>query len=165
MAKMIGGSREAGEAIREALREVFPAKAALIDNITAEWRKNAKKRLNKWGKVQYYDGWVTGLDGAPVFIAAEHTVLVYAVQADEAIYMAAVYNWIHQFLAKKFKWGEDYVVVCWYHDEVTVECREEIKHEVAEIMEHAFSHATDYFKLRVPQIGEACIGNNWLEVH
>lgn len=165
MAKMIGGNKEAGEAIREALAEVFPAKAALIDNITKEWRHNAKKRKNRWGKDQYYDGWITGLDGAPVFIKAEHTVLVYAVQADEAIYMTAVYNWIHQFLAEKYKWGEDYVIVCWYHDEVTVECREAISKDVAVIMERAFSKATKYFKLRVPQIGEACIGHNWLEVH
>lgn len=165
LAKMIGGTKDAGTAIRAALGEVFPAKAALIEAITKEWRKNAKRRMNRWGNAEYYDGWITGLDGAPVFIKSEHAVLVYAVQADEAVYMSAVYNWIHQFLAKEYKWGNDYVVVCWYHDEVTVECREEIKGRVAKIMEKAFSKATDYFKLRVPQIGEACIGHNWLEVH
>lgn len=165
LGKMIGGTKDAGAAIRAALGEVFPAKAALIEKMTKEWRQNAKKRMNRWGNVEHYDGWIAGLDGAPIFIKSEHAVLVYAVQADEAIYMSAVYNWIHQFLAEKYKWGEDYVVVCFYHDEVTVECREEISKDVAAIMEKAFATASKYFKLRVPQVGEACIGRNWLEVH
>ena len=165
LAKMIGGTKDSGTAIREALKQVFPAKAALIERITEEWRENAKRRMNKWGRLEYYDGWVKGLDGSPVFIRAEHTVLVYAVQADEAIYMTATYNLAHKYLARKYKWGEDYVIVCFYHDEITVECREEIKHGVAEQLEAAFNTATKHFKLRVPQVGEASIGYNWLEVH
>ena len=165
LAKMIGGPKDAGTAIREALKQVFPAKAALIERITEQWRKNAKRRMNKWGRLEYYDGWVEGLDGSPIFIRAEHTVLVYAVQADEAIYMTAAYNLAHKYLAKRFVWGEDYAVVCWYHDEITVECRNEIKEEVAALLEKAFDTATKHFKLRVPQIGEAAIGHNWLEVH
>jgi hypothetical protein len=158
-------SKDVGGEIREALREVFPAKAALIDKVTAEWEGNAKVRVNRWGKKEYYNGWIKGLDGAPIYIASGHAVLVYAVQSDEAVYMSAVYNLAHKYLAKRFKWGEDYLVVCWYHDEVTVECRDEIKEEVAAILESAFAAATKYFKLKVPQIGEASIGKNWLEVH
>lgn len=165
LGKMCGGSKEVGSQIREALRRVFPAKAALIDKITAEWRKNAKKRMNRWGNAEYHDGWIAGLDGAPIFIKSEHAVLVYAVQSDEAVYMSAVYNYIHAALEKKFKWGEDYVVVCMYHDETSVECREEIKEEVADIMEKCFTRASDYFKLGVEQIGEASIGHSWLDVH
>ena len=165
LGKMCGGNKEVGSEIREALRQVFPAKAALIDKITAEWKENAKRRMNRWNKMEYYDGWITGLDGAPIFIKSEHAVLVYAVQADEAIYMSAAYNLVHRYLEQNYKWGEDYVVVCWYHDEVTVECREEIKQEVAKLIEKAFTVASNYFKLEVPQIGTASIGRNWLEVH
>lgn len=165
LGKMCGGSKEVGEEIREALRQVFPAKASLIDKVTAEWRKNAKRRMNRWNKLEYYDGWIEGLDGAPIFIKSEHAVLVYMVQSDEAIYMSAVYNLIHRFLEQKYKWGEDYVVVCWYHDEVTVECRDEIKQEIAKLIEKAFTVASDYFKLEVPQIGTAAIGKTWLSVH
>ncbi len=154
-----------GSQIREALRQVFPAKAALIDKITAEWRKNAKRRMNRWNKMEYYDGWIAGLDGAPIFIKSEHAVLVYAVQADEAIYMSAVYNLAHRYLEQKYEWGKDYAIVCWYHDEVTVECREEIKEDIAKLVEKAFTVASNYFKLDVPQIGTAAIGHNWLEVH
>lgn len=165
LGRMCGGSKEVGAQIREALRQVFPAKAALIDKITAEWRSNAKQRPGRWGKVDYYDGWIVGLDGSPVFIKSEHAALVYAVQADEAIYMSAVYNLVHRNLENKFKWGDDYLVVCWYHDEVTVECRDEIKEEVAKLVEKAFTMASNYYKLTVPQIGTSAIGKTWYDVH
>jgi len=165
LGKMAGGSKEAGGEIREALRKVFPAKAALIDKVTEEWQKNAKVRVNRWGKKDYYDGWIRGLDGAPIYIKSGHAVLVYAVQSDEAIYMSAVYNLVHKFLADKYKWGDDYVIVCFYHDEITVECREELGQDIAKILERAFSVASDYFKFKVPQKGEAKIGKNWYEVH
>lgn len=165
LGKMCGGSKEVGAQIRESLREVFPAKAALIDKVTAEWEKNAKVRMNRWGKKEYYDGWITGLDGAPIFIKSGHAVLVYAVQSDEAIYMSAVYNLVHRYLEGKFKWGDDYLVVCFYHDEITVECRDEIKEEVAKLVEKAFTVASDYFKFKVPQKGTAAIGKTWYDVH
>ena len=165
LGKMCGGNKEVGSQIREALRNVFPAKAALIDKVTAEWRENAKRRVNRWGKMEYYDGWIAGLDGAPIFIKSEHAVLVYAVQSDEAVYMSATYNLIHRYLGDAFKWGEDFNIVCYYHDEASVECRAEIAEEVAALMEKAFSAASRYFKLGVPQIGEAKIGHDWLSVH
>lgn len=165
LGKMCGGNKECGSEIREALRKVFPAKAALIDKVTAEWEKNAKVRMNRWGKKEYYDGWITGLDGAPIFIKSGHAVLVYAVQADEAIYMSAVYNLVHRYLEQRFKWADDYLIICWYHDEITVECRDEIKEEVAKLLEKAFTVASDYFKFKVPQRGEAAIGKTWYDVH
>lgn len=165
LGRMCGGSKEVGAAIREALRKVFPAKAALIDKITAEWRGNAKQRPGRWGRIDYYDGWIKGLDGAPIFIKSEHAALVYAVQADEAIYMSAAYNLVHRNLEQRFKWGDDYLIVCWYHDEVTVECRDEIKEEVASLIEKAFTMASNFYKLSVPQIGTAAIGRTWLDVH
>lgn len=165
LGKMAGGSKEAGGEIREALRKVFPAKAALIDKVTEEWESHAKVRNNRWGKKEYYDGWIAGLDGAPVYIKSGHAALVYAVQSDEAVYMSAVYNTVFKLLEKRYKWGDDYLVVCWYHDEITVECREPLAKDIAAILERAFSIASDYFKFKVPQKGEAKIGKNWYEVH
>ncbi len=165
LGKMANASKVIGEEIRNSIREQFPALAALIDKVTAEWRKNAKRRMNRWNKVEYYDGWIAGLDGAPVFVKSEHAVLVYAVQSDEAIYMSAVYNLVHRYLEHRFTPDKDYVVVAWIHDEISVECRDEIKHEVAALVEKAFTSASNYFKLSVPQIGQAAIGNSWFEVH
>lgn len=165
LGKMAGAGKEVGAEIRAALGKVFPAQQALIDKLTEEWRSHAKKRMNKWGKVEYYDGWITGLDGSPIFIAMEHTILVYTLQSDEAIFMAGAYNFLHARLARKFKYGVDYVVVGWIHDEYQIECREEIAHEVAKIAEDCIAASSKFYNLAVPQAGEADIGNNWSETH
>ena len=162
---MIHGSREAGGEVREALRELFPAQARVMDELTAEWRKNAKRRMNRWGKMEYYDGWVTSIDGAPNYIASEHAVLVYTLQNDEAIFMTAAYNLANRYLLAKYKWWDDFCIVNFNHDEFTTECREEIAEDVANIVLKAYADASNYFKFNVPQVGDAQIGDNWYDIH
>ncbi|UIW11050.1 putative ribonuclease H-like domain protein I [Vibrio virus VPMCC5] len=163
---MCDSGKNVGEQIRDSLRETFPAQAALVDKLTNEWRSNAKKRMNQWNKYEYYNGWITGLDGRPIFIESEHQILVYMLQSDEAIYMSTVYCIAYKDLCKKYKWGEDFGIVCFYHDELTIEIKEEYAQEAAAIIEQAFTKASDYYKMNhCPQAGQAEIGNNWLEVH
>lgn len=165
LGRMIHGSREAGGEVREALRELFPAQARVMDELTAEWRKNAKRRMNRWGKMEYYDGWVTSIDGAPNYIASEHAVLVYTLQNDEAIFMTATYNLATRYLLAKYKWWDDFCIVNFNHDEFTTECREEIAEDVAKIVLKAYDDASNYFKFNVPQVGDAQIGDNWYQIH
>ena len=105
---------EAGK-IREKFLNNLPALKDLIDKLTAEFRKTAKRRVNPWGKVEYYDGYIEGLDGRPIYIPNEHQILVYMLQSDEAIMMTKAYNEACKRLSAKYKWGEDYGVVGWYH--------------------------------------------------
>lgn len=165
LGRMAGGSKEVGEEIRAALGRVFPAQQALIDRLTAEWRGNAKRRMNRWGKLEYYDGWINGLDGAPIFIKLEHTLLVYTLQSDEAIFMSGAYNFLNKKLEAKYKRGVDFEIVGWIHDEFQVECRREIAEDVAKISEDSISASSKFYKLEVPQEGEADIGINWSETH
>lgn len=165
LGKMAGGSKDVGGEIRLALGAVFPAQQALIDRLTEEWKSRATKRLNRWGKVEHSDGWIAALDGAPLRIKSEHTILVYTLQSDESIMMSAAYNFLHARLAKRFVYGEDYLVVGWIHDEYQIECKEEIAEEVAKIAESCIPAASDFYKLAVRQRGEADIGNNWCETH
>lgn len=166
LGQMAGESKNAGLQIRESLRETFPAQAALVDKLTAEWKSNAKTRLNDWGKMEHYNGWITGLDGRPIYIKSEHQILVYMLQSDEAIYMSATYVMAYTDLMKRFKWGEDFGIVCFYHDELTIEIKKEYAEEAASIIENAFTKASNYFAMNhCPQAGEAEIGENWLEVH
>ena len=162
---MAGGSKEVGEEIRAALGRVFPAQQALIDRLTAEWRGNAKRRMNRWGKLEYYDGWINGLDGAPIFIKLEHTLLVYTLQSDEAIFTSGAYNFLNKKLEAKYKRGVDFEIVGWIHDEFQVECRREIAEDVAKISEASIAASSKFYKLEVPQEGEADIGINWSETH
>lgn len=158
-------SVELGAKIREALLSVAAGFERLVNDLTAEWRSNAKKKLNDWGKIQYYNGWCTGLDGRPIYIESEHQILVYMLQSDEAIMMSAAYNMLFKRLAKKYEWGKDYGVVCFYHDEYTIECREEIAEDVARIAEQCIVDAGKFYNIQCPHEGDAAIGKDWWEIH
>ncbi len=134
--------------------------------LTARRRKKViEKEGRQFEVTEYYNGKIRGLDGRHITIASSHALLVYAVQSDEAITMAAAYCLMYKRLIKKYKWGVDFGIVCWYHDEVTVECREEISQDVANIMEKCIHDAGNFFKLSVPQEGDAEIGKNWYDIH
>lgn len=162
----LGKSKDAGTLIRKALLSVAAGFEDLVAKLTKEWRGNAKKKLNPWGKPSYYNGWVRGLDGRKVFISSEHQILVYVLQSDEAIMMSCAYCLLFNRLnARGYKWGRDYGIVCFYHDEYTIECRKEIAKDVAKIAEKCIVDAGKHFKIACPHAGEACIGDNWYDIH
>jgi DNA polymerase I-like protein with 3'-5' exonuclease and polymerase domains len=79
--------------------------------------------------------------------------------------MARAYVILCAELEKKYIWGEDYGVVCWYHDEYTIECREEIAEDVKKISEEAIRLAGEYYNIKCPHEGQGAIGKNWYEIH
>lgn len=173
LGRMVGKGKEAGAEIRKALLSVSAGFAELVDKLTKEWRGNAKKRKRtiqtKWGdKVvdEFYDGWVVGLDGRPIFIASEHAILVYVLQSDEAIMMSAAYCMLYKrATAKGWVHGKDWGLLIWYHDEFQAEVREDLCKEFAEIANSCIVDAGKYFKIDCPHEGESDIGNNWYETH
>jgi hypothetical protein len=167
MGSMLMGNANAGADIRKGLEGVFPAQAALVEALTEVWRSNAKVGKGKWGKPDYKNGWIPGLDGRPIYIESEHAILVYMLQSDEAIMMAAAYIMLYKrLLAKGLKWGVDWAYVCWYHDEYTIECSEELADVIAPMAEQAIADAGAFFNMdHCPQIGEAAVGKNWAAIH
>ncbi len=163
--KIVGGNAEAGRKLKEQFLAGLPALANLLERLVKEWRGNAKRRVGKWGRIEYYDGWIVGLDGRPIKVASEHAILVYVLQSDEAIQMAAAYIWTYKELTSKYKWGDDFGIVCWYHDEITIECRPEISEDCAKVMEDCIARAGRFYKIRCPHEGEAKIGRSWYDVH
>ncbi len=138
----------------------------LIEKITKEWRATARQKFNpKFNRMEYFNGRVTGLDGRPIEIPSEHQLLVYLCQSDEAIHMTKAYNLLHERLAERFTWGVDYGIVCFYHDEYTIECREEIAEEVKLISEQCITDAGKFFNIQCPHAGEGNIGKNWYLIH
>ena len=79
--------------------------------------------------------------------------------------MATAYNILCANLSKKYQWGVDYGVVCWYHDEYTIECREEIAKDVKEIAEEAIAEAGRVLNIPCPHEGDGAIGKNWYDIH
>ena len=138
----------------------------LMERLTKEWKQTARQRFNpKFNRMEYYDGTITGLDGRPIKVPNEHQLLVYLLQSDEAIMMARAYVKMCADLDKKYVWGVDYGVVCWYHDEYTIECREEIAEDVKKISEDAIAWAGNYYNISCPHEGDGNIGKNWYAIH
>lgn len=169
LGSIIGKHKEAGAKIREALLGVAPGFAELVESLTEEWKSNAKTRnvKTKWGyRVEYYNGWVTGLDGRPIFIESEHQILVYVLQSDEAIMMSAAYCMLYKRAeARGWKHGKEWGFLCWMHDEYQCEVREDLCEEFAKLAEKCIEDAGTFFKIQCPHQGESDIGENWYETH
>lgn len=169
LGSIIGKGKEAGANIREALLGVAPGFAELVQDLTREWKRNAKTRQVKttWGwRTEYYNGWIVGLDGRPIFIESEHMILVYMLQSDEAIMMAAAYCMLYKRAeAKGWKHGTDWGFLIWYHDEYQCEVREDLVEEFALLAEQCIVDAGKFFNIACPHQGESDIGDNWFETH
>lgn len=155
-----------GADLRNKLYRGLDGLGELMERLTAEWRATAKQRFNpKFRRMEYFNGTITGLDGRPILVPSEHALLVYLLQSDEAIHMAKAYCMVSEELDKKYVRGVDYGVVCWYHDEYTIECREDIAEDVKRISEDAIRDAGEYYNISCPHAGEGAIGKNWYSIH
>lgn len=164
--RIVKGTAQDGRRLKEQFFAGLPALKRLMDRLKEEWRSTAKRRYNhKFNNWEYYDGSITGLDGRPIKVSSEHQLLVYLLQSDEAIQMSAAYNMAVKKLSSKYRYGTDFGVVCFYHDEFTIECRPEIAEEVKAISEWAIEEAGRFYKIPCPHEGEGKIGKNWFEVH
>ena len=155
-----------GAELRSKLYRGLDGLGTLMEKLTKEWKSTAKQKYNpKFNKMEYYNGTITGLDGRPIRVTSEHQLLVYLLQSDEAIHMARAYIIVNNELSKKYTWGVDYGVVCWYHDEYTIECRKDIAEDVKLISENAIKEAGEFYNIQCPHAGEGAIGKNWYDIH
>ena len=169
LGSILNRGKEVGAKVRKALLGVAPGFENLVKKLTDEWKSNAKTRMvkTKWGyRKEYYDGWVKGLDGRPIFISSEHQILVYVLQSDEAIMMAAAYCMLYKRAeARGWKHGRDWGFLIWYHDEFQCEVREDLAEEFAALAEKCIEDAGKFYNINCPHKGESDIGNNWYETH
>lgn len=166
LAKTAKKPADAGAILRDRLYRGLEGLGELMESLVLEWRKTAKQRYNaQFRRMEYYNGFITGLDGRPIQVPYEHQLLVYLLQSDEAIMMTKAYNKMCADLSKKYTYGVDYGVVCWYHDEYTVECRLEIAEDVRQISEDAIRWAGEFYQISCPHLGQGKIGKNWYSIH
>lgn len=166
-AKILGSSIEEARRKKEEYFREMPLLRRLLDIEIEKWRKTANKWWNKrYNRWEYSNGYITGLDGRPILVEFEKDILVYYLQSDEAIQMAAAYCVLHKWLEREgYVWRRDYGFVIWMHDEWQIECRKEIAEHVAELSARAITWAGEFFKIKCPHAGESKIGNNWYETH
>jgi len=166
LAATAGVAASVGPLIRKGLLSVSPGLERLVNELTEEWQSNAQVRINKWGKPEYYNGWIEGLDGRPIFIESEHCILVYMLQSDEAILMQYALCFLYKWCCEKgWTHGVEYGFVANVHDEIQAEVREDIVQEYAELAERAIVRAGEYLNIDCPHKGEADVGDNWYETH
>jgi DNA polymerase-1 len=155
-----------GADLRNKLYRGLDGLGTLMERLTKEWKGTARQRFNaRFNRMEYFDGIITGLDDRPIKVPSEHQLLVYLLQSDEAIHMSVSYNLLCKRLREKYRWGIDYGVVCFYHDEYTIECREEIANDVKQISEQCIVDAGVMLGINCPHAGEGNIGKNWFEIH
>lgn len=163
---IIGKGKDVGATVRAALLGVAPGFEDLVTSLTEEWRSNAKSRRNKWNRLEYYDGWVVGLDGRPIFIETEHQILVYVLQSDEAIMMQTALVLLKKWLDDKgWEFGREYGWTANIHDEFQAEVRDDCVEEYCKLGELAITEAAVMLGIQCPHKGEAKVGLNWFETH
>jgi DNA polymerase I-like protein with 3'-5' exonuclease and polymerase domains len=166
LAKTARKPQGTGPQLRDRLYRGLDGLGEIVERITKEWKKTARQRYSpKFNRMEYFDGYITGLDGRPIKVPYEHQLLVYLLQSDEAIMMTKAYNKLWQDLSEKYVFGKDFGVVCWYHDEYTIECREEIAEDVRKISEDAIAWAGNFYNISCPHVGQGKIGKNWYSIH
>ncbi len=164
--KIVKGTAKDGARLKAQFLAGLPALGALLERLTKEWKATAKKRYNpKFNSMESFNGYITGLGGRPILVPSEHQILVYLLQSDEAIMMAAAYNKFNMDMEKRYKRGIDFGITAWYHDEFTCECKEEISKDVAKLAEEAIAWAGRFYKIPCPHVGQAKIGRDWYAIH
>lgn len=166
LAKTAKKPQGSGADLRGKLYRGLDGLGELMERLTKEWKQTARQRFNpKFNRMEYYDGTITGLDGRPIKVPNEHQLLVYLLQSDEALHMSKAYCMTAERLEAKYEWGIDYGIVGWIHDEIQIECREDIAEEVGKICRDSIKDAGEFFKISCPHEGESNIGKNWYATH
>lgn len=144
---ILGGTKNDGTRLRDEFMMQLPTLKELLDTLE---------------KVHDANGYLVGLDGRKFYPRAKNQRLVYLVQSAEAILM----KWAIALLET---WGFyekfDAHLVCFMHDELQHEVREDQAELAAEWIKYAIYQAGVYLNLEVPAEGDSAIGNNWRETH
>ena len=114
--KMLGHGPDVGACVKRAIFGVAPGFQKLVDDLKAEWERTATMKRNKFGKYSLANGKIEGLDGRPITIESPHMILVYMLQSDEAIMMAAAYCYLYKWAeARGWKHGREWGYCVWMH--------------------------------------------------
>lgn len=166
LGSMVGRGAEVGELIAKALAEVSQAQAKLVEDLLKQWRSTAQVKMGQFGRPEFYNGYIKGLDGRPIFIEHEHTVLVFMLQSDEAIMMQLAKVLLYdRLISLGWVWGEHFAFVANIHDEFQCEVREDLAEQYAKIAARAIVKASELLKCNVLAEGDSAIGDNWYATH
>lgn len=141
-----------GKESRKKLAEGVPALGALIEAV---------------GGAVDGKGYLTGVDGRRLVTRRKNSALNTLLQSAGAVQCK---RWIVGFVEimgarHGLRWGQDYAIVAWVHDEIQVTCRKDIADIVVQVALAAAELAGEFYSFRCPLAGDAKIGLNWKETH
>lgn len=148
--EIVKGTAEDGRKLKNRFFKMIPAIKKLIEAVQAAYTKHKTLKA---------------LDGNPFHIRSSHSALNTLLQGAGALVMKYYLIFLDRNLSLEFEAGSQYEFVLNVHDEVQIECDEDIAERVAEICEKSFDDVTEYLKFRIPLRGSAAIGDNWAETH
>lgn len=111
-------------------------------------------------------GYLIGLDGRKVTVRSAHAALNTLLQSAGALISKQWMIQAHLDLKEAgYVEGRDYMQLAWIHDELQLQARKGLGHEIGTIVAGAAPKAGEFFKLRCPIAAEYKVGNSWAETH
>ena len=144
--KIIGGSREEGQRMREHFLNSLPS----FNNLKARVESATRK------------GFLKGLDGRKIKLRHKHAALNTLLQSGGAIVMKRALTKLVSSLQLN---TIPYKIVANVHDEWQIEAPEKNADFVGDRGVLAIRETADYYNMRCPLDGEYKVGGNWSETH
>lgn len=147
LALQLGISLKEVKKVRAKFLKELPKLSALIDSLKRVWKSK---------------GYLVGVDGRKILIDKEHTLLVFLMQATEAILMKVATCYACKWIEAR---GLDAHLCAHMHDEYCFECVDEDCQEVGELLSRAIVKSYEYFDIKVQGAAEWAVGDCWGDVH
>lgn len=150
---VVGGTAKDGKVLKSSFFKNVPALGGLINRVRDH--------------VERY-GYIPAIDGRKIRIRSfegrylTHTALNALLQGSGSIVVKKALILANKEIKRQ---GLDAKQVIFYHDEVVVDCAEDIGEEVGEILVASLKGAGEFFNLRIPIDAEYHIGMTWGDVH
>jgi DNA polymerase-1 len=147
LGSILGVSDAQGNKLKKKFTAAFPALGKLIAKVE---------------NISEHTGFIPGLDDRPIYVDSKHKALNYLIQGAEAVVMKATVIMIDEKLTEA---GIDYTHLLFYHDEHTVEVREDQAEQARDIIMECFREAPKQFGVNIMDCGDCIIGDNFYAVH
>lgn len=149
--EIVGKGQDEGRKIKDKFFRMIPALKRLTDAVQGAYREN---------------GHLKALDGNPYHIRSSHSALNTLLQGAGALLCK---KWMivtdEELIRSGYIPGRDYEFVLQVHDELAIECNEEIAEDVGRIVQEATTLSGESFNLRIQLDGEYKVGDSWLDIH
>ena len=136
-----------GSKLKKKFTEAIPSLKSLIEKVQA---------------ISDDQGFIPGLDDRPIHVDSSHKALNYLIQGAEAVVMKATIIEIDKQLNEA---NIDFKHLLFYHDEHTVEVREDQAEQAREIIMKAFIEAPKQYGIDIMVCGDCNIGDDYYDVH